>query len=70
MECVEIVRHFVKHKEIREQSGGGEISRKNGGERRRERVFRTIKSCPQMVASGLSRSTVINSLSLSHLFCP
>lgn len=31
MECVEIVRHFVKHKEIREQSGGGEILRKNGG---------------------------------------
>lgn len=66
MECVEIVRHFVNTKKYVNNPGGWRDFEEEWGERRRERVFRTIKSCPQMVASGLSRSTVIISFSLLY----
>lgn len=66
MESVEIVRHFVrKHREVREQSG---VGRFRGGMGAKERKgVSDDQSCPQMVASGLSRSMAINSL--FHLFC-
>lgn len=64
MECVETVRpFFYKHKEIFEQSGGGETSRKNGGREGKKGCFGRSKVVHKWWLLDLSRSTAINSLS-------
>ncbi|KAJ5530763.1 hypothetical protein N7527_004156 [Penicillium freii] len=68
MEFVEIVRHFVKHKEIREQSGGGEISRKNGG---REGERKGVSDDQKSTNGGFWTLPLYgHQLSLSPLFYP
>ena len=67
MEFVEIVRHFVKHKEIREQSGGGEISRKNGG---REGERKGVSDDQKSTNGGFWTLPLYGQLSLSPLFYP